>query len=311
MRLIKDDATFSIMIDCGKYTPEINLFIKEKLHKHIDLLIVTHIDDDHINGVCEMLIAMPEITIGKIFYNCYQLLSGEKIAALTKIVSSDIEILTQNLPKQRTDTNGKINMEHASVLASILLKNPQWNSAWEKTFYIENSLEPYPLGDGLGQLVFISPTSSELKTLDMNFAREYLRLTRHEVINAPFEGRETLFELVSRLVSMKIREREYVKKQKIAGLIDKYSVERWKKAKDFEPSGITDENKGSIAFIWEYKDTKVLFMGDAEPDIVKTAIVNKYGKVDNMKAIKVSHHGSKHSTSKELMEVIDSFDYFT
>lgn len=33
------------------------------------------------------------------------------------------------------------------------------------------------------------------------------------------------------------------------------------KAKDFEPSGITDENKGSIAFIWEYKDTKVLFMG--------------------------------------------------
>ena len=29
MRLIKDDATFSIMIDCGKYTPEINLFIKE------------------------------------------------------------------------------------------------------------------------------------------------------------------------------------------------------------------------------------------------------------------------------------------
>ena len=79
MRLIKDDATFSIMIDCGKYTPEINLFIKEKLHKHIDLLIVTHIDDDHINGVCEMLIAMPEITIGKIFYNCYQLLSGEKL----------------------------------------------------------------------------------------------------------------------------------------------------------------------------------------------------------------------------------------
>ncbi|RHK72369.1 hypothetical protein DW047_23540 [Phocaeicola vulgatus] len=40
MRLIKDDATFSIMIDCGKYTPEINLFIKEKLHKHIDLLVL-------------------------------------------------------------------------------------------------------------------------------------------------------------------------------------------------------------------------------------------------------------------------------
>jgi hypothetical protein len=28
-----------------------------------------------------MLIAMPEITIGKIFYNCYQLLSGEKMGA--------------------------------------------------------------------------------------------------------------------------------------------------------------------------------------------------------------------------------------
>ena len=39
MRLIKDDATFSIMIDCGKYTPEINLFIKEKLHKQFHPLI--------------------------------------------------------------------------------------------------------------------------------------------------------------------------------------------------------------------------------------------------------------------------------
>lgn len=72
-----------------------------------------------------------------------------------------------------------------------------------------------PIGRWFGAVGFISPTSSELKTLDMNFAREYLRLTRHEVINAPFEGRETLFELVSRLVSMKIREREYVKKQKL------------------------------------------------------------------------------------------------
>ena len=156
------DRIVNIVIDAGPSTFKkdfINLVEEiENCSEKIDLLIFSHIDDDHINGVCEMLIAMPEITIGKIFYNCYQLLSGEKIAALTKIVSSDIEILTQNLPKQRTDTNGKINMEHASVLASILLKNPQWNSAWEKTFYIENSLEPYPLGDGLGQLVFISPT---------------------------------------------------------------------------------------------------------------------------------------------------------
>lgn len=71
-----------------------------------------------------------------------------------------------------------------------------------------------------------------------------------------------------------------------------------------------DENKGFIVFIWEYKDMKVFFMGDVEFDIVKIVIVNKYGKVDNMKVIKVFYYGSKYSISKELMEVIDSFDYF-
>lgn len=71
MRLIKDDVMFSIMIDCGKYMFEINLFIKEKLYKYIDFFIVIYIDDDYINGVCEMFIVMLEIIIGKIFYNCY------------------------------------------------------------------------------------------------------------------------------------------------------------------------------------------------------------------------------------------------
>ena len=302
---------FTIMVDCGKFTKdEIQPFVVNELNSHIDILVVTHIDNDHVDGLCEMLTSLPNLYIGKIFYNCYQLLDGGVIASMTKVVSDDITMLSQNLPNKKIEKEGKINMEHASTLASIIMKNEGWNASWNKLYYVESSMEPHPLGDGFGRLVFLSPTRNEIDVLNEQFAREYMRLTRHRVPSTPFEGSETLFELVSRLVSMKCKEREYIKNHKIAGVVDKYSPERWSAAKAFNPEGVSDENRASIAFIWEFGDTKVLFMGDAEPDIVQKAIEDKYGHPIIFKAIKVSHHGSKHSTSDALMAWVDSRDYF-
>lgn len=309
-RLNNGDLEYNIMIDCAKYTNEIKDFVEQELNKHINLLIVTHIDYDHLDGLCEMLRDTQDLRIGKILYNCYQLLSGEAITAMTDVVKKDIENLKSNLPKSVINTKTKINMEHASVLASLIMSNTDWNSAWEKSYYIHNGLPPYALGERFGHLVFLSPTIDDIQTLDKKFAREYMRLTKHRASDTPFEGRETLYELVTRLVLMMQKEREYMKGHKVAAIADKYSDDKWNQAYAFEPSGISKENLASIAFVWEYEDNRVLFMGDAEPELVKTSIEKSYGTVMNFKAIKVSHHGSKHSTSVGLMNVADSTDYF-
>ena len=76
---------------------------------------------------------------------------------------------------------------------------------------------------------------------------------------------------------------------------------------------MSENNVASIAFVWEYQNHKVLFMGDADPSQVATAIRKNYPNEEKpilFDLIKVSHHGSAHSTSKELIKVADSEMYF-
>lgn len=70
-------ASHHIVIDGGpKKTPALRAHVNAKLESaaggglHIDLLVVTHIDDDHIGGVLNLLRAPPDgLTIGEIWFN--------------------------------------------------------------------------------------------------------------------------------------------------------------------------------------------------------------------------------------------------
>lgn len=69
------------------------------------------------------------------------------------------------------------------------------------------------------------------------------------------------------------------------------------------PSLDNDEaiNDTSIVLEVDYKETKYLFMGDASSNIEK-ALLEEVGKVD---VLKVAHHGSNKSTSREFLEKIN------
>lgn len=308
-QLASESSQYVIMIDCGGYTAEIKQFVEETLNNHIDLLIVTHIDNDHIDGLVSMLEQNNGLYIGKILYNCYQMLNGQGVQVMSEEIKKDIEKLTHNLPFKSKMENGKINAEKASTLAGLLLANKDWNTAWYRDEYITMDSVDYILGENLGKLTFLSPKKEDVEILDKNFAREYMRLTHHRIVGMPFFGQETLYELVSRLVSMKRKEREQPKK--VSCPVALFTDEQLIKAYDFAPTAITDENTASIAFIWEGGDKKVLFLGDAEPMIAEKSIILKMGsnKLD-FAAIKVSHHGSKHSTNIGLMNLVDSSHYF-
>jgi len=75
--LKNDDKEMHIIVDCGLYKPKVNDYIKNEFHGHIDYLIVTHIDNDHISEVIEMLKSKPNLTINHIIYNCYQRTSDD------------------------------------------------------------------------------------------------------------------------------------------------------------------------------------------------------------------------------------------
>lgn len=71
-------------------------------------------------------------------------------------------------------------------------------------------------------------------------------------------------------------------------------------------------NSSSIAFLLEYNETSLLFLGDANPDLVCEELERLgYSHYNQLEAdlFKISHHGSKHNTTKELLELVKCSNY--
>ena len=313
--LEEDEKRFVIMIDCGKYTSSIKDYVEHELDRHINLLVATHIDNDHIDGLVEMLEQTPDLKVDKILYNCNQLWDGRPKRQPSEDMQHDLQVLRTNLPPKMNSSNGKIKAGKAVTLAEKLSEKAEWWEAWKKNEYVSNEIGPIPLdeeNDKFGQLIVLSPKREDIEKLNELFKVEQGKLTKHIIDEGGYvEGQETLFELVARLAALKRKNYEVKVPVIVGAALKAFNESRLKKAYEFEPIGVSDENVASIALMWEYGVKKVLFMGDAEPDDIANKIkdINGEGKQE-IEAIKVSHHGSKHSTSLALMECVDSDHYF-
>ncbi len=74
----------------------------------------------------------------------------------------------------------------------------------------------------------------------------------------------------------------------------------------------TITNDSSIAFLLKYKQDIILFMGDANPETIQNALANRGYKIDNkirLSYMKLSHHGSRHNITTELLDMIECNKY--
>ncbi|ELE9247009.1 hypothetical protein RM352_003427 [Enterobacter kobei] len=79
---------------------------------------------------------------------------------------------------------------------------------------------------------------------------------------------------------------------------------------DFVKNPVNDLlNSTSIACLIEYKNKKALMLGDAHPKIIskelKTILRNQNIEKLKIDVVKISHHGSKHNTTSELLSLIN------
>lgn len=77
-----------------------------------------------------------------------------------------------------------------------------------------------------------------------------------------------------------------------------------------EPTKIDPEppNGSSIAFVAEWKDKRILLAGDAHPDLLANSLAplaEREGGRYRIDLFKVSHHGSRGNTTREVVESLD------
>ncbi len=328
-----------VLIDMGFMSTYSNS-IKDKLveinnnNESLALLVLTHVDDDHISGAIRFFAENGNskkpsiIKVNNIWYNSYRHLQFDKRKAsfshdaayeLVNIEKNKeiLERMKKNRPRERGAVE-KLNIStlQGSTIASLLFFYDYmdcWNSHFNHEAVITEEMQD---NDGILQLrqiklsedvnvTILSPNLSKLRLLH-DLWREKLISEGYEGVIINDEWMDDAYEVfMANMKEEKTKTRKLYKiatENNITGLMNE----------EFEADS-APVNGSSIAFILEFKKKRILFLADAHTDILIESLKKLAKKEGNTRiyfdAVKISHHGSKHNTSKELLEIIDTERY--
>jgi len=302
---------YNIMIDMGfidTYSIQIEkeLIALSQKGKSLDLLIITHIDADHIGGALKFIENNGKnnkiIQVDDIWHNSYRHLqfNKKKSDSIAKEERLSLEsIIRQNPPLDNTNGTQKISYKQGSSLAAGLLRYKyNWNGAFNNR--VVSTKENITKNIGDISIIILSPSEEKLqklatKWLDELEKKKYKFAISDDVL---FDDAFEFYMQYQKETSMKI--------SKISSY-DKLDIEMLSK-EDSEDTDLSVTNGSSLAFILEYKGKKLLFLGDAHEDIIynNLKILQNDGYGLYFDLIKVSHHGSKKNISNKFMELIKS-----
>lgn len=309
--LNQGEVQLSVMVDCGKLTDDIASYIKNDLNNTINLLIVTHIDNDHIIGVRDML-KKDGIKVGQIVFNCYQRNTIGGVKKLNKYqkerlaeIENEIGLVVGDLIEHDVDAPAAM-----KGLAATILGYPKLKKVWGRDYTVCGDFVDLK---EFGTITFLSPTIDELEKLDKEFRHVLFDELNVDKTLGKWDAKENLYEILLRYAMLQTPSVEGEKEKDVLGAIS--LEDRLMKAAAIPVSTqeITPANHASLAFVWEKDDHRILVMGDANPDVVMNGLLDYYkGKAFPVlfDAVKVSHHGSHFNTTNELMRHVDSEHFF-
>lgn len=299
--------SYHIMIDCGCLTDDIVDYITNKLNNKIDLLIATHIDSDHIDGITAILYdkRLADLQIHKIIYNCYQGYFPKERQSPTTIITEKMNLIT-NIVGDTEGTN--IGTKGSVSLGAAISKNMRLKSSWNDVTITENT-ELISLGEKWGTIYFLAPTKTALDKLYRRLRQEYASVTGCKIPDIPYDNWETMIELLTKLEECRKRPFHGKKISSVGGIDEGLLLDA--KNEECQENSLSETNKASLAFVWECNEHSVLFMGDALCSTVVKNLLKRYGDEKHIfDAVKIAHHGSKYNTSSDFCNIVDSHTYF-
>lgn len=248
---------FNILIDGGTPGTFEEVLRKElKIIPLINIMILTHIDSDHIGGLIKF--------IKHAFFNPKQIERYWFNSKNIKFIS----------------ISEKINSGQAKTFEELLIDKGDIKKKWIENIFVGIKLK---MPDGI-TVEIVSPS------------------------------REILDELFERWPDLSDNYNKKLDDLKVSSItpsqIKRGTLENLALADDKPNKTISQDifNSSSIAFILRTFDLSVLFLGDAHPHFLEDTLAFMGYSKDNkliVDFVKISHHGSKNSTTNRLLDMID------
>lgn len=317
--LIRFDNKKNILIDMG-YTDTYKNHIKDRLLKikdenqWIDLLIITHIDEDHIEGAIEFFKENGSannpniIEVKEVWHNSYRHLQfdKEKICNVTnfeKTQLEEIKLSNSGVISKGINETSQVSARQGSTLAGYLYGlgyiNNEWNSSFKGAAVSLDNKNEIELDDI--KIYILSPGTNKLKNLSS------LWMEKLRKIDVDFSiSDEEIFDDAYEMYIKKIKPIIDINEDKNIscdstdfGTFIKKNIKQGRK-------DVSKSNGASIAFVLEYKDKKILFLGDSHEDIIMESLerYKENGKTLKFDVVKVSHHGSIKNNFKWIEDIV-------
>lgn len=264
----------------------------------IDSLIITHIDNDHVNGIIKLLEDEECPDIGQVYFNGAEQLFGS--FDTSSGIDKSIDRKLQALVGECTIISDKEQIGYSEGTSLSYLINKKELKCNEivsgGTIYREKltSFNTEAL-----KFTVIGPEQDallELKKYWENTLKQ--KNIKPKIINKSYsEAFELYVKNVSELTSGKIN----------IGSKSSNSIEALANTV-FAPD-TSLPNKCSFSFLIENEGKSILYLGDSHAETIESWLDSK--GIDRLivDAVKISHHGSKNNTSLSLLERIDSKKY--
>ena len=310
----------NILIDCGYISTY--KFIKKDLidfkknGKKIDLLVLTHTDNDHINGARKLFddyIKDQICEISEIWYNDYFHIydtkyDGEEICKTEYNIFKFLE--SDEYPTDPNESGEEdISYKSANLLVNYLA-NEKINNKLNKSFSSavciddENKFKKIPIGDEV-EITLLGPTKEILSELLCDWRSYLIEKGFEEDVIKSKELSEAFELFYINQIEDTIND-EYFEEKCCAR-------DELKRYLEFYTQDSKLENRSSISFILKLYDKQLLFLGDSSPKdyekVLEQLLIHLGKEKLEFDLVKVSHHGSKYNTSTKLFKMLTSKRY--
>lgn len=315
-----DNQKYNILIDSGYKSTYYDYIMDEMKclednNKHLDIFIITHIDNDHILGGIEFLKnnnLKKNIEIENILFNGYrQILSKKNLErnldinykCRMKEISSRRYFNTDDFEEDFEEDLADVGYSEGESFSELLLKgkyNINRNYCKAVFKHKDNNKNVIEISNKV-KMIILTPTQDDLKDLLDEWER-YLKTEGIEHVVCK-ESEDAFESFVSNSddfheglndVSNTIFDIENLANKNI-------TIEK------------TITNKSSISFILIVEKKKYLFLGDAYSDEVLKSLEDllKYNLIEDLdfEVLKVPHHGSKNNISSALLKKVTCKNY--
>lgn len=295
-----DSMEYTILMDTGPrvcWITSLKSFLDQLIlkKKKINVLVITHIDNDHIGGAiklfqCEEYSGLVE----EVWFNgLKQVLNMDAASSISDNQAAYQRLIFQHQHNDLSDGVHDISAKQALSLGCLL------TSCRKITRRITCDTPPVILTDNF-RIDFLLPTASQLSSLQQHFLRHLRRVGGGTQIVLTPEG-EIAFEHLMRDDDTIDSGINRISKTSL----DIHQIEKWAAAKASKDQSIT--NTSSIAICITFYGKCFLFTGDAAGQDILEAVKNKNLPTD-YEIIKLPHHGSNRNCLS-LPEKLDAKKY--